>query len=110
MDNLLFWIEQKHLVAGDYLVLDNASVHSSEDIITAVAELCDAAGVTIKFLPAYSPELNPIEMLFGYVKRHLREEFALTSNIWVKVMELATLVDNSMIHSWYKKSQNIFVK
>ena len=34
--------------------------------------LLNLNNVSIRFLPAYSPELNPAELVFGYVKNHLR--------------------------------------
>jgi transposase len=50
------------------LVLDNASVHHSEEIL----ELVDRYGVRIEYLPPYSPDLNPIEEAFSKIKHFLR--------------------------------------
>ncbi len=50
------------------LVLDNCSVHHVHE----VKSLLEAAGIVVLFLPPYSPDLNPIEEAFSYVKQYLR--------------------------------------
>jgi len=59
------------LVAGDVLVLDNAPVHYSADIAPAVDLLVAAAGVRLLFLPVYSPELNPCELVFAHMSARI---------------------------------------
>lgn len=53
---------------GDVVVLDNLSVHKSAVARQAV----EAVGATLRFLPAYSPDFNPIEQAFAQLKQHLR--------------------------------------
>jgi transposase len=53
---------------GQVVILDNLSAHKSEDARKAVA----AAGARLLFLPAYSPDFNPIELAFAKVKASLR--------------------------------------
>jgi hypothetical protein len=57
------------LTAGDYLILDNAPVHTGcgSQILKCVF---DFFGVNLVFIPAYSPELNPCELVFSVVKQH----------------------------------------
>lgn len=57
------------LERGDVVVLDNLSSHKN----TKVAELIRGVGARIWFLPAYSPDLNPIEQVFSKIKRLLRK-------------------------------------
>ena len=45
--------------------MDNAPFHRREDI----KELIEQAGHTILWLPAYSPDLNPIEKVWAWVKK-----------------------------------------
>ena len=47
-------------------VMDNCSIHHTED----VAELFQNV---LMYLPPYSPDTNPIELAFGYVKAYLKE-------------------------------------
>jgi hypothetical protein len=51
------------------VVLDNASAHTSK-AVRAAAPLLAAAGVTLYYLPPYSPELNRIEELWRQIKYH----------------------------------------
>lgn len=76
------------LRAGDYLICDNAPIHFSEDIESALEAVLEASQVCcftvfqcssslrlqvhLIFLPCYSPELNPAEHLFGMAKDWLR--------------------------------------
>lgn len=52
------------------LVLDNARVHHGG----LIEELCRDAGVLLVYLPAYSPDMNPIENCFHSMKAQLRRE------------------------------------
>ena len=61
------------------VVFDNASIHH----LSTVVELISAAGALVRFLPPYSPDLNPIEEAFSKVKSYLRDNQAVyqsTSN------------------------------
>jgi transposase len=53
---------------GDIVVLDNLGAYKGE----ATLALITAAGAQARFLPAYSPDLNPIEMMWSKVKALLR--------------------------------------
>ena len=62
------------LVPGQIVVLDNLAVHKSAKART----LIEAAGCTVLFLPAYSPDCNPIELAFSKLKQTLRGSAART--------------------------------
>ena len=51
------------------LIMDNCSIHHIEHVTTLIEE----AGILLLFLPPYSPDLNPIECVFGFVKGYLKE-------------------------------------
>jgi len=53
---------------GDVVVLDNLSSHKG----ASVREAIEARGAELVFLPPYSPDLNPIEMVFAKIKQLLR--------------------------------------
>lgn len=53
---------------GDVVVLDNLSSHKRQ----RTRELIESAGAQLVFLPPYSPDLNPIELIFAKVKHLLR--------------------------------------
>ena len=56
------------LKRGDIVVMDNVSVHKSPRIREAI----ENARATLRYLPQYSPDLNPIEMPFSKFKAFLR--------------------------------------
>jgi transposase len=59
---------------GDVVVMDNLAAHKRPD----VRRLVEAAGAAVLYLPPYSPDLNPIEMIWSKVKRLLRSFAART--------------------------------
>lgn len=68
----LAWVEQAlvpTLSPGDIVVLDNLGSHKGAAVRTAIRN----AGAHLLFLPPYSPDLNPIEMMFAKLKRLVRK-------------------------------------
>ena len=59
---------------GDIVVMDNLAVHKSPQ----VTALVKAVGAEVRFLPAYSPDLNPIEKMWSKIKSLLRSHEART--------------------------------
>ena len=67
------WLEKvllPELNPGQVLILDNASFHKSSKSV----ELVKSAGCRLVFLPAYSPDLNPIEKCWAIMKARVREK------------------------------------
>jgi transposase len=60
------------LTPGDVVVLDNLVAHKVAGIRQALA----AVGTSLLYLPPYSPDLNPIELLFAKLKALLRKAAA----------------------------------
>lgn len=56
------------LEPGDVIIMDNLSSHKR----ARTRELIESAGAALVFLPPYSPDFNPIEMVFSKVKQLLR--------------------------------------
>ena len=59
---------------GDLVVMDNLSPHKHDPTL----RLIEQAGAAVRFLPAYSPDLNPIEKMWSKVKQFLRSAEART--------------------------------
>ena len=73
----LAWVEQflvPTLRPGDTVVMDNLSSHK----VKGVREAIEAAGAALRYLPPYSPDLNPIEQFFSKLKSLLRKAGART--------------------------------
>jgi transposase len=70
---------------GDVVILDNLPPHKS----AAVRELVEATGATLRRLPPYSPDFNPIENAFAKLKALLRKAAARTKEaLWQTIGEL----------------------
>ena len=66
------WVEQclaPTLNRGDIVILDNLGSHKGKPARNAIRN----AGAHLFFLPPYSPDLNPIEMMFAKLKTLLRK-------------------------------------
>ena len=75
--SFLAYVEQvlgPTLQKDDVVLLDNLRTHK----IDGVREAIEAAGAKVRFLPAYSPDLNPIEQAFAKFKAALRKGAART--------------------------------
>jgi transposase len=86
---------------GDIVVMDNLSCHKTAE----VARLIEAAGACVRYLPAYSPDLNPIERLFSKLKAYLRSAGARTVTGLIAAMgEALRAVEVSDILGWFAHS------
>jgi transposase len=70
---------------GDVVIMDNLSPHKSEQTLSLLEE----AGVEILFLPAYSPDLNPIEKMWSKIKSCLRSAEARTEAALIEAIAAA---------------------
>jgi transposase len=57
------------LAKGDIVVMDNLAAHKVAGVRTRI----EAVGAELLYLPPYSPDLNPIEMIFAKLKSILRQ-------------------------------------
>lgn len=70
---------------GDVVIMDNLSAHK----VTGVREGIEAAGASLRYLPPYSPDMNPIESCWSKVKQHIRGAEARTVDALIDAVELA---------------------
>jgi transposase len=67
------------LQPGDIVVMDNLPAHKPDKVRTAI----ERAGAELRYLPPYSPDLNPIEMAFAKLKALLKKAAARTlDDLW----------------------------
>jgi transposase len=64
-ETYLEWVLAPSLQPGQVVVMDNLSSHKGP----RVRELVEARGCELLYLPAYSPDLNPIEQAFAKLSR-----------------------------------------
>ena len=65
------WVQRRlvpRLRRGDIVVLDNLAAHKARRVRT----LIEAAGATVRFLPPYSHDFNPIESAWALIKKRIR--------------------------------------
>lgn len=101
------WVEQhliRELREGDVVVMDNLSSHK----VAGVVEAIESVGATVRYLPPYSPDLNPIELAFSKFKRALRDGARRTQETLVQlcgsVLDLFTETEirNYFTHCGYR--------
>ncbi|WP_167852163.1 IS630 family transposase [Hymenobacter elongatus] len=73
------------LRAGDVVVRDNLPAHK----VAGLAELVEARGARLLYLPPYSPDFNPIELAFSKLKTWLRTAQARTREVLESVIKAA---------------------
>ncbi len=81
---------------GDVLVMDNLPAHK----VAGVEDAVHQAGASVLYLPAYSPDLNPIEQVFAKLKTHLRKAAARTQDALCETIKeaLQTLRPEEFAH------------
>ena len=80
------------LRAGDIVILDNLSSHRGP----RTRQLIEATGATLQFLPPYSPDFNPIEMIFSKIKQLLRSMACRTREaLWTAMQSVLDTVSAS---------------
>ena len=83
---------------GDIVVMDNLTSHKVIGVIDPIL----AVGASVIFLPPYSPDFNPIEMLWSKIKAYLRKVKARTSELLeTAIVEALDLVSISDILAWF---------
>lgn len=83
---------------GDFVVMDNLAPHKNEQTLA----LIEAAQAKVLFLPPYSPDLNPIELMWSKVKNSLRCAQARTHDALLDALALALdSVSPSDARNWF---------
>ncbi len=81
------------------LVMDNLSAHKS----TAVRQAVEAAGLSLRYLPRYSPDLSPIEPCWSKIKTFLRAAAARTVEVLkTEVANAIASVTAEDIQAWFR--------
>ena len=86
------------LEPGDIVVMDNLSSHKR----MRTRKLIENANAALLFLPPYSPDLNPIEMIFAKVKQQLRSLACRTrDSLWAAMQSVLDRVTASDASNCY---------
>lgn len=88
-----------HLGPGKLVLLDNIAFHRRDSI----RELIEAQGARVKFLPAYSPEFNPIEECWSTLKAWIRKKAARTVEaLQEAITEAIQQVTSNNAEGWFR--------
>lgn len=89
------------LKKGDIVIMDNLTSHKVAGVVDPII----AAGTEIVYLPPYSPDFNPIEMMWSKIKAYLRKVKARTKDSLEKaIADALDSVTTSDILAWFKES------
>ena len=83
----------------DVLLLDNSSVHKSNLVLKTLGE----CGIKHLFLPPYSPDLNPIELMWAWLKSYLRKVKARTRKKLEDAISCALdSLESEFVANWFR--------
>ena len=84
---------------GDVVVMDNLSSHK----VSGVAAWIESVGASVLYLPRYSPEHNPVELLWAWVKQRLRAMGARTGEaLDAAITSVLSAVTASEVAGWFR--------
>ena len=84
---------------GDTVILDNLSCHKSPQVIQAI----ESVDARVCFLPPYSPDFNPIEMMWSKIKQSLKGAEARTHERLIEAVgEAFQRVHPSDAQGWFR--------
>jgi transposase len=89
------------LTPGDIVIMDNLSAHKRD----RVRELIEQAGAQLRYLPPYSPDLNPIEPSFAQLKAHLRKAKERTvPALYDRIGNLLQRINSAHCRNYFRKA------
>lgn len=88
------------LAKGDVVIMDNVSTHK----VAGVRDAIEATGAKLFYLPSYSPDLNPTEMMFAKFKALLGKAAKRTINdLWKAVGNILDHVTSEECRNYFEK-------
>lgn len=89
------------LKPGDIVIADNLSCHK----VAGVQEAIEARGATLRYLPPYSPDLNPIEKMFAKLKALLRKGAKRTvAALWEEIGQILSAFSPAECQNYFASS------
>jgi transposase len=86
---------------GQVVVMDNVAFHR----VSGVQEAIEKQGASLVYLPPYSPELNPIEAMWGKIKSSLRKASARTLDKFEAAIKTAfESIQAVDLNNWFRYS------
>lgn len=108
-DFIIEAIDEGYIRSGDWIVFDNAPTHTAHEMMEALAQRLEEIGARAVFLPAYSPELNPCEMVFAFLKHFLRNHFRIAP-LQGRLMEALQEISYESIQNYFRHVRDTCIK
>ena len=87
------------LRSGQIVVMDNCSAHNQAEL----EDIFDSHGIELWFLPAYSPDLSPIELAFNKIKGVLKDNAAQSiQTLLPAIMNAICSISLADILAWFR--------
>jgi transposase len=87
------------LKPGDTVVMDNLAAHK----VKGIAQAIESVGATVRYLPPYSPDFNPIEKLWAKLKEYVRRADTLTRELFdAAVARAMDTISSSDLAGWFQ--------
>lgn len=95
-------VHQGFLVSGDILICDNAKVHTSPLMTMRLKAFLDPLNIYLLYLPTYSPELNPCELVFAQVKNGIRNHRDSTKPWFNEIYDRFRAISSAELFEMYR--------
>jgi len=87
---------------GDIVIMDNLTSHKVAGVVDSII----AVGAKVVYLPPYSPDFNPIEMMWSKVKAYLRKVKARTKeSLEMAIAEALDNISTNDILGWFSECE-----
>jgi len=94
-------LSKRFINPGDVLILDNASVHKDSSNVPVLMHLLRYFNIWISYLPTYSPELNPVELIFNKMKKEIRKTHS-GQDIELRICQGLSTITQQDVISFYR--------
>jgi transposase len=99
-----------YIQRGQFLVMDNARIHSADGVLQQIDQVLGAVGATRVNLPTYSPELNPCEFVFGEMKNYLCYAGLRGRSLEERMAESFASVSRSNMRAYYSHCMSVALR
>lgn len=97
----------KTLRTGDIVIMDNLSSHK----VSGIEESIKAVNAELRYLPPYSPDLNPIEKMWSKIKAILRKLKARTEDALLEALAVALKsINTSDAIGWFESCGYVYAQ
>jgi len=95
------FVDLGYLVEGDILLVDNAAIHHANETWDMLIGKLESNKIKLFFLPKYSPELNPCELVHAQVKHFLRDHPP-DLPLWAKIIQGVSRISVENVRNFYR--------